>query len=75
MKTTAWFPPHINPVRVGWYSRASEVCADNLRYMNWWDGENWHYNSNTKSHAAAGEPDTICDADFYSWRGLAKGPR
>ena len=33
---TAWYPPNIRPVRVGWYETSSDPKEYYL--LEWWDG-------------------------------------
>lgn len=58
LETTAWFPPEVKPVRVGWY--ACRRC--NLDY--WWDGKLWR---NGEDYGYSLKQD-------IEWRGLAQKP-
>lgn len=75
MKTTDWFPPHINPVHVGWYKRRFISC-DPKTYFNYWDGQYWYYSLHldpddrvTKNHGRR------ADNFVMEWCGLAEKPK
>lgn len=63
-KLTPWFPPHIKPVRVGWY--IATVNKDNT-ISRWWDGSNWNYGATTDT--------AHCIMQERNWRGLAERPK
>jgi len=65
---TDWYPPHIKPVRVGWYHTGNgehDPCFDDSNESNynwWWDGKNWVYDVDRE----------CCYAQNRWWRGLKR---
>lgn len=65
---TDWYPPHIKPVRVGWYHTGFSFNnpTNNARNESdgnwWWDGSIWLID----------EDGEICYAQDRWWRGIKK---
>lgn len=65
---TGWYPPHIKPVRIGFYNASRANFNDAMRY---WDGKKWSLAwfgmTSIKRRIAS-------DQDGISWRGLTRNP-
>jgi len=59
-KTTAWYPPEIEPVRPGWYACQQCTIAGSWRNRHWWTGRVWLQTG----------PETPHIQIPVSWRGL-----
>lgn len=74
-KLTPWFPPHIKPVRVGWYNASAYRKTHIIRY---WNGQRW---SEFATLTGLGDTEQLtrakrvnaCRGDI-EWRGLASPP-
>lgn len=68
VELTDWFPPHIKPVRPGWYHTGNwHHCPvwDEIKEsrFNWyWDGKSWKESENSF--------ESVCQDRW--WRGLTK---
>lgn len=66
VELTDWFPPHIKPVRPGWYHTGYSFYEPTTRYFEvdvcfFWDGKFWFNSKNRK-----------LDIQNRWWRGLTK---
>lgn len=62
-KVTEWFPPHVQPVRIGWYQR-DYLEKHHTEVADWWDGKAWFYGRSDGSKSAY--PVSM----LRRWRGL-----
>ena len=64
---TEWYPPHVKPVRVGWYERQWKMKGS-AATPDYWDGKRWFIGYGHPTGMAA----TI--SQNIHWRGLAADP-
>ena len=74
-RRTPWFPPSVEPVRVGWYQVEWLYGEHTELWFNYWDGKHWHWGWRSMEDVRRDpEPgDRVYDFDgvsFLRWRGL-----
>jgi hypothetical protein len=59
LKLTPWYPPHIKPVRIGWYEAAPSPRSNS--FLWYWNGRYWGHSDGYR-----------CSFQERAWRGVAK---